>query len=74
MKDVYFSNTEAQKQDMKRKHREEIQSAINNHQCDKVAEFYVAGYNILFAGLYDTSKQVVELPQYQFNKSLCWLL
>ena len=59
---------------MKKKHETEIQNAIRDYDYEKIAEMYVEGYPILYTKLYPSRIRAVDLPQYPFDKSLCWLL
>lgn len=70
---VYYKAGKLKNQGQNRKHQKEIQHAVNQLQYDEIAKYYVDGYNILFSGLYSTKKAIVETPQYQFDKSLCWV-
>ena len=71
---VFWGNVEEKKYEMKKKHETEIQNAIRDYDYEKIAEMYVDGYHISFTNLYPSRKRAVDLPQYQFDKSLCWLL
>ena len=72
--EVFFGTVEEKKYEMKKKHEEEIQNAVKNSEIEHLAKLYVDGYDILFSDLYEKGRKVVDLPKYQFNKSLCWLL
>ena len=71
---VFFEKVDEKKYEMKKKHEEEIRNAVKNRECEHLAQLYVDGYDILFSDLYEEGRRVVDLPQYQFDKSLCWLL